>query len=134
MRRKLTITSVSIAGMAIGRVLALELIAISISLVIAASFATARAGRQQPAGTKDEKTRPNAPAPIRDISGTWEPANGPSDGVQATGVKAMPNDGKPEHQLPYTALGLQTFKSHKALEGVDAVLPGFHNAEINVSP
>src|SRR5437879_12051650 len=36
------------------------------------------------------------PAPRHDISGTWEPANGPQDGVQADGVKAMPNDNKPQ--------------------------------------
>jgi len=36
-----------------------------------------------------------APAPRHDISGTWAPANGPGDGIQAGGVKAMPNDGKP---------------------------------------
>jgi hypothetical protein len=39
----------------------------------------------------------------------------------------MPNDGKPEHELPYTPLGLATYKSHKALEGKDAVLPAFYN-------
>jgi hypothetical protein len=78
------------------------------------------------AAVKDQKAVP-APAPRHDISGTWEPANGPGDGIQPTGVKAMPNDGKPEHQLPYTPLGLSTYKSHKALEGVDAVLPGFYS-------
>jgi hypothetical protein len=62
-----------------------------------------------------------APAPRHDISGTWEPANGRGDGVQAGGVKAMPNDGKPEHELPYTPHGLATYKSHKALEGKDSV-------------
>ena len=25
----------------------------------------------------------------------------------------MPNDGKPEHQLPYTPYGLETYKSHE---------------------
>lgn len=64
-------------------------------------------------------------APIHNISGTWQPANGPGDGVQASGVKSVPNDGKPEHQLPYTPLGLKTFNSHKSLEGVNAVLPAF---------
>jgi hypothetical protein len=39
----------------------------------------------------------------------------------------MPNDGKPEHELPYTPLGLATYKLHKALEGKDAVLPAFQN-------
>jgi hypothetical protein len=68
-----------------------------------------------------------APAPRHDISGTWEPANGVGDGIQATGAKAMPSDGKPEHELPYTPLGLATLKSHKALEGADAVLPAYYN-------
>jgi hypothetical protein len=39
----------------------------------------------------------------------------------------MPNDGKPEHALPYTPYGLEVYKSHHALEGVDAVLPAFHD-------
>src|SRR5689334_22497155 len=43
-----------------------------------------------------------APAPKRDIAGTWDPGNG---GIQALGPRDMPEDGKPEHQLPYTAAG-----------------------------
>jgi hypothetical protein len=39
----------------------------------------------------------------------------------------MPNDGKPEHQLPYTPYGLELYRSHKALEGHDAVKPAFFN-------
>jgi hypothetical protein len=39
----------------------------------------------------------------------------------------MPNDGKPQHQLPYTPYGLEAYKSHKALEGADAVKPSFFN-------
>jgi hypothetical protein len=78
---------------------------------------------QRPVENKD-RSATAAPAPFHDISGTWAPANGPGDGIQANGVKAMPNDGKPEHQLPFTPHGLETYKSHKALEGVDAVLPG----------
>ena len=81
---------------------------------------------QQPIETKDQNTTA-PPAPFHDISGTWTPANGPGDGIQANGVKAMPNDGKPEHQLPFTPYGLETYKSHKALEGTDAVLPGLYN-------
>jgi hypothetical protein len=81
----------------------------------------------QPDQSASTKEVSSAPAPRHDISGTWEPANGPGDGIQATGVKAVPDDGKPEHQLPYTALGLTTLKSHKALEGTDEVLPGFYN-------
>jgi hypothetical protein len=66
-------------------------------------------------------------APRHDISGTWTPANGPGGAIQAGGVAAMPNDGKPEHALPYTPYGLETYQSHKALEGKDAVAPAFFN-------
>src|SRR4029077_17077087 len=106
---------------------------VMVSAFTLTSLATAQNERQQqPPAAKEQKAgtpadQKSAPAPRHDISGTWEPANGPSDGIQATGVKAMPNDGKPEHQLPYTPLGLATFKSHHALEGVDSVLPGFYN-------
>lgn len=93
------------------------------------SLAFARSARAQPPGAAraQKASRTRASAPRHDISGTWEPANGPNDGVQANGVKAMPNDGRPEHEVPFTSYGLQTFKSHKALEGVDAVLPAFFN-------
>jgi hypothetical protein len=67
------------------------------------------------------------PAPRHDISGTWEPARGPGDGIQANGPHDMPYDGKPEHDPPYTALGLQALKSHKALFGYAAVLESLSN-------
>jgi hypothetical protein len=72
---------------------------------------------------KDNKNASPAPAPPHDISGTWLALNG----VQAVGVQAMPNDGRPEHQLPFTPYGLKIYKSHKALEGFDAVPPGDYN-------
>jgi hypothetical protein len=75
---------------------------------------------------KDQKATA-APAPVHDISGTWEPAGGPGDGIQAFGVSAMPNDGKPEHQLPYTPYGLETYKSHKPLIGTNEVAPTAFN-------
>ena len=75
---------------------------------------------QQSGAAKDQKATA-APAPPHDISGTWEPVGGPGDGIQALGVSAMPNDGKPEHQLPYTPYGLETYKSHKPLIGADEV-------------
>lgn len=81
--------------------------------------------RQQP-GAADSSPKPG-PAPRRDLSGTWTPASRPGAGIQAGGVDAMPNDGKPEHALPYTPYGLELYRSHKALEGVDAVLPAFFN-------
>ena len=94
------------------------------SVVMWSSQALAQGERPQKATAGEQKS---AAAPRHDISGTWAPANGPSDGIQANGVKAMPNDGKPEHQLPYTPYGLQLYKSHHALEGADAVLPGEFN-------
>ena len=81
---------------------------------------------QRPRSSKVQKA-PATPAPFHDISGTWEPANGPGDGIQPYGVKAMPNDGKPEHQLPYTPYGLETYKSHKPLIGTNEVRPTSYN-------
>ena len=101
-----------------------------IVVVLAASWlALAQNGWPQESAAKDPKSatagdHQSAPASRHDLSGTWEPANGPQDGVQADGVKAMPNDGKPQHQLPYTQFGLQLSKAHHALEGANAVLPG----------
>ena len=69
----------------------------------------------------DAKGQKSAPAPRRSLSGTWEPARGPGDGIQATGAKAMPSDGKPEHDLPYTPLGRETFMAHKPTFGVTMV-------------
>jgi hypothetical protein len=63
------------------------------------------------------------PAPRRSLAGTWGPAEGAGAGTQASGVQLRPNNGKPEDQLPYTTYGLELYRSHKALEGVDAVLP-----------
>ena len=70
---------------------------------------------------KDRKATA-APAPFHDISGTWEPVGGPGEGIQAFGASAMPNDGKPEHQLPYTPYGLKTYESHKPAIGANEVL------------
>lgn len=102
------------------------------SVLMLSSPALAQGERaQQAAAAKTQKAsgteQKSGAAPRHDISGTWAPANGPSDGIQANGVKAMPNDGKPEHQLPYSPYGLQLYKSHHALEGADAVLPGEFN-------
>ena len=93
------------------------------------SLALAQNARPQQSGAaKDQKASlASSPAPHHDLSGTWAPASGPGGGIQANGVQAMPNDGKPEHELPYTPYGLQVYKSHHALEGADAVLPGFYD-------
>ena len=64
--------------------------------------------------------RSTAPAPPHDISGIWNP--GPR-GVQQLGAGAMPEDGKPEHQVPYTPLGLAKLKLTQPSNGVRSVLP-----------
>jgi hypothetical protein len=63
------------------------------------------------------------PAPAHDISGMW----GSRLGNQAKGVASHPNDGKPENEPPFTALGRQLYQSHKPTEGKDAVAPAFNN-------
>jgi len=68
-----------------------------------------------------------APAPQHDISGSWEPANGFLDGLGPYGAKAIPEDGRPEHQLPYTPLGLEALKRTKPTIGLRSVLPGETN-------
>src|SRR5258708_19559443 len=50
------------------------------------------------------------PAPRHDISGTWTPARGDGDVIQGQRAKHMPEDAKPEHQLPYTPLTLETLQ------------------------
>jgi hypothetical protein len=79
------------------------------------------ASRPQTAPEKDSKA---AAVPRRDISGIWDPGN---SGIQAQGPNAMPEDGKPEHQPPYTPLGLELLNTHKPSNGVRSVLPGETN-------
>ena len=85
------------------------------TIALAAVLAIPVRGRAQ--------TAQPAPAPRRDISGIWTPANGPGDGIGGTGAKNMPEDGKPEHQLPYTPLGLQELAKHKPGNGARMVHP-----------
>ena len=66
------------------------------------------------------------PAPKRNLTGMLGTI-GPASGTQAGGVQLKPNNGKPENALPYTPYGLELYKSHKALEGFDAVLPTENN-------
>ena len=77
------------------------------------------------------KGRTAGPAPKHDISGIWEPARGSGDGIQANGSKAMPSDGKPEHELPYTTVGRQAFMSHKPGWGVTEVPAAYVNDPVD---
>src|ERR1700730_2665216 len=65
------------------------------------------------------RAQSEAAAPKRDIFGIWNPSNG----IQALGAGSMPEDGKPEHQLPYTSLGLEKLKLTNPSHGVRIVLP-----------
>ena len=59
------------------------------------------------------------PAPVRDLSGIWEPVPRYRDGVFASGPREMPSDKAHEAIMPYTPLGKQTMASHKAGFGVN---------------
>jgi hypothetical protein len=59
----------------------------------------------------------SAPAPLRDLSGIWDAATSAGVGLEDQGAPAMPEDGKPEHQIPFTALGLEKFKLTKPSNG-----------------
>jgi len=69
-------------------------------------------------------SQPATPVPHHDIFGIWDPGNG---GIQPMGAAAMPEDGKPEHELPYTPAGLEALKLTKPSNGVRSVLPGDTN-------
>ena len=59
------------------------------------------------------------PAPVRDLSGIWEPVPRYRDGVFARGPREMPSDPEHEAMMPYTPLGKETMASHKAGFGVN---------------
>jgi hypothetical protein len=59
----------------------------------------------------------SAPAPRRDLSGIWDAATSAGVGLEDQGAPAMPEDGKPEHQIPFTPLGLEKFKVTKPSNG-----------------
>lgn len=103
------------------------------------SLACAQSAPSQPAGAaRSQKAAPiidgwgktipaessAAPAPVHDISGIWEPG---TRGVQPLGAGAMPEDGKPEHQLSYTPAGLAKLKGTMPSNGVRTVLPADSN-------
>ena len=72
-----------------------------------------------------------APAPPRDLTGIWEPVR-TIEGIQPSGALAMPADGKPEHELPYTAYGLEVLKTHKSSNGPNEVAPADENDPAHV--
>ena len=72
-----------------------------------------------PVADKDKR-----PAPRRTIAGMWSALR---LGNQSAGVHLKPNNGRPENELPYTPYGLQVYRAHKPLEGVNSVSPAENN-------
>jgi hypothetical protein len=72
-------------------------------------------GWNRPIPRVTELPKTSAPAPIHDISGTWEPAEGWRNGVQASGAYNYPMDGR--HSLPFTPEGEKAWKEHKYGDG-----------------
>jgi hypothetical protein len=135
------------AGAMLTRLFSLGL---ALGLLLCSPLAHSQNAPSQSGTTKDQKTAPAAEAPVgvdgwgrpirtpaktekpvaaaqHDISGTWEPANGALDGGGFSGAKAWPEDGKPEHQLPFTPLGLETYRRTKPTIGPRMVLPAETN-------
>jgi hypothetical protein len=81
-------------------------------------------GRPVSPPAKDQKS---GVAPRHDISGTWEPAGGPLDGVQFNGSKAAQEDGKNDREPPYTPLGRQLWRANKPSIGSRGVVPADAN-------
>ncbi|HZP34415.1 MAG TPA: hypothetical protein VFB23_13745 [Candidatus Acidoferrales bacterium] len=71
--------------------------------------------------------RKSVPAPVRDISGTWEPAGGPLDGVQFNGSKNYQEDGKSDREPPYTEPGRKLWQDNKPSIGSRGVVPADSN-------
>jgi len=69
----------------------------------------------------------SAPTPRHDISGIWDPGIDPTRVLGVLGASAMPEDGKPEHELPYTPLGREALNRSKPTSGVRSVLPADTN-------
>jgi hypothetical protein len=103
----------------------------------AAAPANPQAGVQRPAGTNGpgdhvdgwgrpvpipplnwpKETLKSGPAPVHDISGTWEPARGWRDGVQAHGPDNYLIDGRRSQKVPLSPLGEEVWKTHKYMDG-----------------
>jgi hypothetical protein len=72
---------------------------------------------------RDVPNEKPGPAPKRDISGIWEPARSLADAVGADGAKALPADGKPGHEPPFTPEGQKAYMANKPTFGYRQVPP-----------
>ena len=131
---------------------AATLISLIAALIFSPFIAAAQNVARQPGAVYDFD-RPDekpAPAPKRDISGVWEPAQGPGAGLQGKGALSMgsceykqpgvpytgyaydakaavPDCLKPKQEPPYTALGRKTLLSHIPTEGYRMVASALTN-------
>ena len=78
------------------------------------------------AQTAPAKAAKTAPAPRHDISGTWTPVREGS-GIGGQGAADFPEDGKPEHKLPYTPAALEKMKSYRPGNGSRQNVPSMIN-------
>lgn len=89
-----------------------------------ASAQTAPPQSGAPSSSAVHKQQKSAPAPRHDISGTWDPGD---NGIQQLGSRAMPEDGNPQHQPPFTPEGREALNQNKPSNGLRAVLPADTN-------
>jgi hypothetical protein len=110
------------------RFLLLAIAVIASSMFLLSTHAQ-QPGRRQPGAVYDFDFpgKKSGPAPRRNISGIWEFAKGGAEGIQADGAKAMPSDGKPEHELPYTPEGRKAFMANKPSYGITQVPSALSN-------
>ncbi len=133
-----------------------KVLAALLIVAIGSLSTVARAQSRQPGAIYDfdKKGEKPGPAPKRDLSGIWEPAQGPGAAIQGKGAMAMESCRrdkatgkfavqanppltdtgyatrdclKPEVEPPYTPLGLERLKAHKPTEGYRMVPPEFTN-------
>src|SRR5260370_42036706 len=103
-----------------------------LAMLIISPLARPQTAPPQSGAAKEQKAAPAAPEPIyfddwghpitpiakgqkaalaprHDIAGIWDPGMNPTQVLGTLGASAIPDDGKPEHQLPYPALLRQPF-------------------------
>jgi len=95
--------------------------ALILAALIFLPVASAQTVSPQSATQKEKKA---APAPPHDLTGTWDPGD---NGIGQLGSRAMPEDGKPEHRLPYNSAGQEALNRSKPSNGIRAVLPAETN-------
>jgi hypothetical protein len=66
-------------------------------------------------------------APVHDVSGTWFPARGENSGIGGQGAVDMPEDGKPQHQLPYTDAAREKMRGYRPGNGKYQNVPSMIN-------